>query len=155
MRTLEGQLSVRDARFCLLAARFNDRIVEDLVRGACDALRRHGVEDSAIDLVRVPGAFELPLAARRAARMRQYDGLVALGVVIRGATPHFDFVCSECAGGLARVSLEFEIPVGFGVLTCDTVDQAVERSGVKHGNKGADAALAAMEMVSLLRQFGP
>jgi 6,7-dimethyl-8-ribityllumazine synthase len=155
MRTLEGQLNLRDAKFCVLAARFNDRIVEDLVRGALDALRRHGVADSAVDLVRVPGAFELPLAAKKAARTRQYDGLVALGVVIRGATPHFDYVCSECAAGLSRVSLEFELPVGFGVLTCDTVDQAVERAGIKHGNKGADAALAAMEMVSLLRQIAP
>lgn len=153
MRTLEGQLTLRDAKFCVLAARFNDRIVEDLIRGAGDALRRHGIGDSAIDLVRVPGAFELPLAARRLARTRQYDALVALGVVIRGATPHFDYVCGECAAGLSRVSLEFELPVGFGVLTCDTVDQAVERAGVKHGNKGADAALAAMEMVSLLRQI--
>ncbi|GMW06743.1 MAG: 6,7-dimethyl-8-ribityllumazine synthase [Gammaproteobacteria bacterium] len=155
MRILEGQLNVRDARFCVLAARFNDRIVEDLVRGALDALKRHGVEEAAVDLVRVPGAFELPLAAKRAALTRQYDGLVALGVVIRGATPHFDYVCGECAAGLRQVSLDMEIPVGFGVLTCDTVDQAVERSGVKHGNKGADAALATMEMVSLLRQIAP
>ncbi len=155
MRILEGQLNQRDARFCVLAARFNDRIVEDLVRGALDALKRHGVADSAVDLVRVPGAFELPLAAKRVARTRQYDGLIALGVVIRGATPHFEYVCAECAAGLRQVGLELEIPIGFGVLTCDTVDQAVERSGVKHGNKGADAALAAMEMVSLLRQIAP
>lgn len=155
MRTLEGQLTVRDAKFCVLAARFNDRIVEDLVRGALDALKRHGVPDSAVDVVRVPGAFELPLAAKKLARTRQYDGLVALGVVIRGATPHFDYVCSECAAGLNRVSHEFDLPIGFGVLTCDTVDQAIERAGVKHGNKGADAALAAMEMVSLLRQIAP
>jgi 6,7-dimethyl-8-ribityllumazine synthase len=155
MRTLEGQLNVRDARFCIVAARFNDRIVEDLVRGALDALRRHGVADGAVDVVRVPGAFELPLAAKRVARTRQYDAIIALGVVIRGATPHFDYVCGECAAGLNRVSLEFDLPVGFGVLTCDTVDQAIERSGVKHGNKGADAALAAIEMVSLLRQIAP
>jgi 6,7-dimethyl-8-ribityllumazine synthase len=155
MRTIEGQLTVRDARFCVLAARFNDRIVDDLVRGALDSLRRHGVPDSAVDVVRVPGAFELPLAAKKLARTRQYDGLVALGVVIRGATPHFDYVCSECAAGLNRVSHEFDLPIGFGVLTCDTVDQAIERAGVKHGNKGADAALAAMEMVSLLRQIAP
>lgn len=153
MRTLEGQLTLRDAKFCVLAARFNDRIVEDLVRGALDALRRHGVADSAVDLVRVPGAFELPLAAKKLARGRQYDAIIALGVVIRGATPHFDYVCGECAAGLNRVSLEFEVPIGFGVLTCDTVDQALERSGIKHGNKGADAALAAIEMVSLLRQI--
>ncbi len=155
MRTLEGQLTLRDARFCILAARFNDRIVEDLIRGALDALKRHGIAEAAVDLVRVPGAFELPLAAKKLARTRQYDGLVALGVVIRGATPHFDYVCGECAAGLNRVSQEFEVPIGFGVLTCDTVDQAVERSGVKHGNKGADAALATIEMVSLLRQMAP
>jgi 6,7-dimethyl-8-ribityllumazine synthase len=155
MRTLEGQLTVRDARFCILAARFNGRIVEDLIRGALDALHRHGVPDSAVDLVRVPGAMELPLAAKKLARTRQYEGLIALGVVIRGATPHFNYVCGECASGLSRVSQEFEVPVGFGVLTCDTVDQAVERAGVKHGNKGADAALAAVEMVSLLRQITP
>ena len=153
MRTFEGQLTVQDAKFCVLAARFNDRIVEDLVRGALDALRRHGVADSAVDLVRVPGAFELPLAAKKVARTRRYDAIVALGVVIRGATPHFDFVCGECAAGLNRVSLEFEVPIGFGVLTCDTVDQALERAGIKHGNKGADAALAAIEMASLLRQL--
>ena len=153
MRTIEGQLTLRDARLCILAARFNDRIVEDLIRGALDALKRHGIADSAVDLVRVPGAFELPLVARKLARTRQYDGLIALGVVIRGGTPHFEYVCRECAAGLNRVSQEFEVPIGFGVLTCDTVDQAVERSGVKHGNKGADAALATMEMVSLLRQI--
>jgi 6,7-dimethyl-8-ribityllumazine synthase len=153
MRTFEGQLALRDAKFCVLAARFNDRIVEDLIRGALDALHRHGVAESAIDLVRVPGAFELPLAAKRVARTRQYDALIALGAVIRGATPHFDYVCGECAAGLSRVSLEFEVPIGFGLLTCDTVDQALERSGIKHGNKGADAALAAMEMAGLLRQL--
>lgn len=153
MRTLEGQLNLQDAKFCLLAARFNDRIVEDLIRGALDALRRHGVAESAVDLVRVPGAFELPLAAKKVARLGQYDAIVALGVVIRGGTPHFDYVCGECIAGLNRVSLEFEVPVGFGVLTCDTVDQALERAGIKHGNKGADAALAAIEMVSLLRQI--
>jgi 6,7-dimethyl-8-ribityllumazine synthase len=153
MRTLEGQLNLQDAKFCLLAARFNDRIVEDLIRGALDALRRHGVSESAVDLVRVPGAFELPLAAKKVARLGQYDAIVALGVVIRGGTPHFDYVCGECIAGLNRVSLEFEVPVGFGVLTCDTVDQALERAGIKHGNKGADAALAAIEMVSLLRQI--
>jgi len=155
MRTIEGHLNIRDARFCILAARFNDRIVEDLVRGALDALHRHGVPDTAVDLVRVPGALELPLAAKKVARARQYDGIIALGVVIRGATPHFDYVCGECVAGLSRVSQEFETPVGFGVLTCDTVDQALERAGLKHGNKGADAALAAVEMVSLLRQIAP
>lgn len=153
MRTLEGQLTLRDASFCILAARFNDRIVEDLLRGALDACRRHGIEDSAISIVRVPGAFELPLAAKQIARSGRFDGIIALGAVIRGATPHFDYVCAECTRGLGQVSLEFDIPVGFGVLTCDTVEQAVQRSGVKYGNKGADAAMAAIEMVSLLRQI--
>jgi 6,7-dimethyl-8-ribityllumazine synthase len=154
MRTLEGQLTARDARFCIIAARFNGRIVEDMVRGALDTLKRHGAAESAIDLVRVPGAFELPLAARRLARARQYDGIIALAVVIRGATPHFEYVCGECAAGLSRVSHEFEVPLGFGVLTCDTIDQALERAGAKQGNKGADAALATIEMVNLLRQLG-
>lgn len=154
MRTFEGQLAARDARFCVIAARFNDAIVENLVRGALDTLKRHGAAESAIDIVRVPGAWELPLAARRIARARQHDGIVALGAVIRGATPHFDYVCGECAAGLNRVSLEFDMPIGFGVLTCDTIDQALERSGTKQGNKGVDAALATIEMVSLLRQIG-
>lgn len=154
MRVTEGQLVVRDERFCILAARFNETIVERLVQGAVDALRRHGADDTQIDIVRVPGAIELPLAARRVAKSRQCDGIVALGTVIRGATPHFDYVCGECASGLTRVSLEFEIPIGFGVLTTDTIEQALERSGTKAGNKGADAALTTIEMVSLLRQLG-
>jgi 6,7-dimethyl-8-ribityllumazine synthase len=154
MRTFEGQLAARDARFCVIAARFNDAIVDNLVRGALDTLKRHGAAESAIDIVRVPGAWELPLAARRIARARQYDGIVALAAVIRGATPHFDYVCGECVAGLNRVSLEFDMPIGFGVLTCGTIEQALERSGTKQGNKGVDAALAAIEMVSLLRQIG-
>ena len=154
MATMEGQLVVRDARFCILAARFNDQIVEHLVRGAVDALVRHGATESAIDILRVPGAFELPLAARRIAGTKKYDALVALGVVIRGATPHFDIVCNECAAGLSRVSADLGVPIGFGVLTCDTIDQALERAGAKQGNKGTDAALAAVEMVNLLRQIG-
>lgn len=154
MATMEGQLVVRDARFCILAARFNDQIVENLVRGAVDALVRHGATETAIDIVRVPGAFELPLAARRVAGTKKYDALVALGVVIRGATPHFDIVCNECAAGLSRVSADLSVPIGFGVLTCDTVDQALDRAGGKQGNKGTDAALAAVEMVNLMRQIG-
>lgn len=154
MATMEGQLVIRDARFCIVAARFNDQIVENLVRGAIDALVRHGATETAIDIVRVPGAFELPLAARRMAGTKKYDALVAVGVVIRGATPHFDIVCNECAAGLSRVSADLAIPVGFGVLTCDTVDQALERAGGKQGNKGTDAALAAVEMVNLMRQIG-
>ncbi len=153
-KVTEGQLVVRDARFCVLAARFNEKVVSSLVDGAIDTLKRHGAADADIHLVRVPGAFELPLAARRIAKQRGCDGIVAVGAVIRGATPHFDYVCAECASGLSAVSLQFDMPIGFGVLTCDTVEQAFERAGTKAGNKGADAALATIEMVSLLRQLG-
>lgn len=153
MQTIQGQPVIRDERFCLVAARFNDGIVEKLVQGAVDTLTNHGVNESRIQLVRVPGAYELPLAVKRIAKSRRFDGIIALGAVIRGATPHFDYVCGECASGLSQVSLEFEIPVGFGVLTCDSVEQAVERSGTNAANKGAEAAQAAIEMASLLRQL--
>lgn len=153
MQTLEGQLIARDVRIVILAARFNELIVRSLVDGAVDALKRHGAAETDIHIVRVPGAFELPLAARQLAKSRRYDGITALGAVIRGQTPHFDFVCNECAAGLNRVSLEYGLPVGFGVLTCDSVDQALDRAGGKAGNKGADAVLATLEMVNLLRQL--
>jgi len=153
MRIIEGQLVIRDERFCIIAARFNETIVDRLVQGAVDTLKRHGADESAIQMVRVPGCYELPLAAQRIAKTRQFDGIVALGTVIRGATSHYEYVCSECASGLSRVSLEFDLPIGFGVLTCDSIEQAVERSGTKAGNKGADAALATIEMVSVLRQL--
>ncbi|MDP2322774.1 MAG: 6,7-dimethyl-8-ribityllumazine synthase [Gammaproteobacteria bacterium] len=153
MRMLEGQLIARDVRIVILAARFNELIVRNLVDGAVDALKRHGAGEPDIHIVRVPGAFELPLAAQQLARSHRYDGITALGAVIRGQTPHFDFVCTECAAGLNRVSLEHGVPVGFGVLTCDTVDQALDRAGGKSGNKGADAVLATLEMVHLLRQL--
>lgn len=154
MKTTEGQLVIRDERIAIIAARFNESIVDNLINGALDALRRHGASDSQLQLIRVPGAYELPLVAQRVARARQADGIVALGAVIRGATPHFDYVCGECASGLGRVSLEFDMPIGFGVLTCDTIEQALERAGTKAGNKGADAAMAAIETISLLRQLG-
>lgn len=153
MEMIEGRLIVRDEQFCIVAARFNESIVENLIRGALDALNRHGASASQIPVYRVPGAYELPLAVQRVAKTRQYDGIVALAAVIRGATPHFEYVCNECAGGLSRISLDLEIPIGFGLLTCDTIEQAIERSGTKAGNKGVDAALAAIEMVSLLRQI--
>ena len=154
MKTIEGQLVIHDERICVIAARFNETIVERLVHGAIDTLKRHGADETQIELVRVPGAIELPLVAQRVAKSRQFDGIVALGTVIRGATPHFDYVCSECASGLNKVSLEFDIPIGFGVLTTETIEQALERSGTKAGNKGADAALTTIEMISLLRQLG-
>ena len=153
MRSIEGNLIVGDARFCVVAARFNESIVTRLLEAALDTLSRHGADDSQVHVVRVPGAFELPLAAREAARGRQYDAIVALGAVIRGATPHFEYVCGEAASGLSRVSLEYGLPVAFGLLTCDTIEQAIERSGTKAGNKGVDAALTAIEMVNLLRQL--
>ena len=154
MRTTEGHLIIRDERIAIIATRFNESIVENLVSGAVDALKRHGAGDTQLQLIHVPGAYELPLAAQRLAKARQVDGIVALGVVIRGATPHFDYVCSECASGLQRVSLEHDLPIGFGVLTCDTIEQAVERAGTKAGNKGADAAMATIEMISVLQQLG-
>ena len=152
--TIEGDFTPpQDARFALVAARFNSFIVHNLIDGAVDALRRHGVPQTGIDLIWTPGSFELPLAAQRLAASERYDGIVALGAVIRGGTPHFEYVAGECAKGLASVSLEYDIPVGFGVLTVDTIDQAVERAGAKAGNKGTEAALSVLEMVSLLRRL--
>lgn len=153
MRVIEGQIVIRDARLAILATRFNDLVVDRLLEGAVTALKRHGADESSLQVIRTPGAMELPLAARRLAQARRFDGIVALGAVIRGGTPHFDYVCRECAAGLQRVSLEFDLPIGFGVLTCDTMEQALDRAGGKGGNKGADAALATVEMISLLRQL--
>lgn len=153
VNTLEGDFTVADARFAIVASRFNGFIVEGLIAGAVDTLRRHGVADTSIDLIRVPGAFEMPLVAQRLAASERYEAIIALGAVIRGATPHFDYVAGECAKGLAAVALDQDLPVGFGVLTTDTIEQAVERAGTKAGNKGADAALSVLEMVSLLRKL--
>lgn len=152
-RIIEGELSARDLRVACVAARFNDFVVEPLLRGALDALNRHGVTDKQIEIIRVPGAFEIPIVARKLALSRRYDALIALGAVIRGETPHFDYVAGECASGLARIALESAIPIAFGVLTTDTVEQAMDRAGGKAGNKGADAALTAIEMVNLLRKL--
>jgi len=154
-KVMEGELVARDLRFALVAARFNDFVVEPLLRGAVDALRRHGVGDKQIEIVRVPGAFDIPIVARKLALSRRYEALIALGAVIRGQTPHFDYVAGECASGIARISLESGIPIAFGVLTTDTVEQAVDRAGGKGGNKGADAAMVAIEMANLLRRLDP
>lgn len=151
LNTLEGDFTVRDARVAIVASRFNHFIVEHLIVGAADVLQRHGIDKNYLDLVRVPGAFEMPLIAQRLAVTERYDGIIAVGAVIRGATPHFDYVAGECAKGLAMVSLQHDIPVGFGVLTVDTIEQAVERAGTKAGNKGAEAALSVLEMISLVR----
>lgn len=152
--TIEGDFTPpQNARFALVAARFNSFIVQNLVDGAVDALRRHGVPEASIDLIWTPGSFELPLAAQRLAASERYEGIVALGAVIRGGTPHFEYVAGECVKGLASVALEYDTPVGFGVLTVDTIEQAVERAGTKAGNKGAEAAMSVLEMVSLLQRL--
>jgi len=154
-RIIEGDLSVRDLRIACVAARFNEIIVEPLLRGALEALRRQGVTDKQIEIIRVPGAFEIPLVLRKLALSRRYDALIALGAVIRGDTPHFDYVAGECAAGVSRISLESGVPIAFGVLTTNSVEQAMDRAGGKAGNKGADAALTAIEMVNLLRRLEP
>ena len=153
IETIEGGLIVEQARFCLVAARFNSFLVESLVDGAIDTLRRHGAEDEAITLVRVPGAFEMPVALEKIATKGQYDAIIALGAVIRGGTPHFDYVAGECVKGMSQVSLRHGVPIAFGVLTVDTIEQAIERAGTKAGNKGAEATLSAIEMVNLLRKI--
>jgi 6,7-dimethyl-8-ribityllumazine synthase len=154
IRTLNGDLVARDLRFAIVAARFNDMIVDSLIRGAVDVLLRHGATEKQIEIVRVPGAFDLPFVAKRVAASKRYDAVVALGAVIRGATPHFDHVAGQCAAGLARVADETGVPVAFGVLTTDTIEQAIERAGTKAGNKGADAALCALELANLLKRLG-
>lgn len=153
IKIIEGDLQCRELRFAILASRFNDFIVDQLVRGALDTLKRHGASAQQIEIIRAPGAFDLPLVARRLAQTQRYDAIVALGAVIKGATTHFDFVAGECAGGLARVAQDTGVPVSFGVLTTDTIEQAVERAGTKAGNKGADAALCALELANLLRRI--
>ncbi len=153
VKTTEGDLIVRDARFTIVASRFNDFIVESLIKGAVDCLCRHGANETDIELVRVPGAYEMPLAVDKVASQRKVDGIVALGAVIRGATPHFDYVAGECTSGLAAVSRQHGMPIGIGVLTTDTIEQAIERAGSKAGNKGEEAALAVIEMVNLLRKL--
>ncbi|WP_455367155.1 6,7-dimethyl-8-ribityllumazine synthase [Kaarinaea lacus] len=151
IKTFEGELTIQGAQFCLIVSRFNSFIVESLLNGAIDALKRHGAEDSDMQIVRVPGAFEMPLAAQRVAAKKQFDAIIALGAVIRGGTPHFEYVAGECTKGLAQVSSQHGVPVAFGVLTVDTIEQAIERAGTKAGNKGVEAAMSAIEMVNLLR----
>jgi 6,7-dimethyl-8-ribityllumazine synthase len=152
-KSIEGDMQARGMRFGIILGRFNSFIGDRLLEGAIDALVRHGANESDIEVVRVPGAYEMPLAARKMAASNKYDALVALGAVIRGATPHFDYVAGECSKGLTQVSMDSGLPVGFGVLTVDTIEQAVERAGTKAGNKGADAALAAIEMVNVLKKL--
>ncbi len=153
IRTLEGQLSAQHGKFCLISSRFNSFIVAQLEAGAIDALIRHGAAAEDITLVKAPGAFELPIVAQRVAAGKQYDAIIALGAVIRGGTPHFEYVAGECVKGLAHISLQYDTPISFGVLTVDSIEQAIERAGTKAGNKGAEAALSAIEMVSLFRNL--
>jgi 6,7-dimethyl-8-ribityllumazine synthase len=153
VKTLEGDFAAADARYTLIASRFNAFVVDALVEGAVDALRRHGVPAENITLVKVPGAWELPLVARRAAAAGSTDAVIVLGAVIRGGTPHFDYVAGQAASGLAAAQADTGVPVAFGLLTTDTIEQAIERSGTKAGNKGADAAMTALEMVSLSRRL--
>lgn len=153
IKTIEGKLTVRGARFGIVVGRFNRFIVDSLLEGAVDCLRRHGAEDADIEIVRVPGAFEIPLVTKRMAATGRYQAIIALGAVIRGGTPHFDYVAGECVKGLGSVAMSQDIPVAFGVLTVDTIEQAIERAGTKAGNKGEEAALTAIEMVNLLPQI--
>ncbi|HSG97909.1 MAG TPA: 6,7-dimethyl-8-ribityllumazine synthase [Woeseiaceae bacterium] len=153
IRTTQGDLIVRDARFTIVASRFNDFIVDSLIKGALHCLRQHGAEDGNIDIVRVPGAFEMPLAVEKVAAAHRCDGIIALGAVIRGGTPHFDFVAGECVKGITAAGQRHGMPIGNGVLTVDTIEQAIERAGTKAGNKGEEATLAAIEMVNLLRRI--
>ena len=153
VKRFEGSMTGDGHRYALVASRFNSFIVDRLVEGAVDTLVRHGVDAGSIELFKVPGGFELPLAADRVAERGHYDAIIALGAVIRGSTPHFDFVANEATKGLAQVSLERKIPIAFGLLTCDTIEQAIERAGTKAGNKGGEAASTAIEMVNLLRSI--
>jgi 6,7-dimethyl-8-ribityllumazine synthase len=152
-KTIEADLLTRNARFGIVVSRFNSFIGERLLQGAIDTLVRHGAEPGSIDVVRVPGAFEMPLALKAMVMGQKYDALIAVGCVIRGATPHFDYIAGECARGISQVSQQFDIPIGFGVLTVDTIEQAIERAGTKSGNKGEDAALSTIEMVNLLKKL--
>jgi 6,7-dimethyl-8-ribityllumazine synthase len=153
MPQYQGQLDAHGMRFGIVAGRFNDAITDRLVDAARSCLLRHGADDGSITLVTVPGAFEIPLACQQLAQSGEVDAVIALGAVIRGATPHFDHVAGQCASGVQRVALDTGVPVVFGVLTTDTIEQAVERAGTKAGNKGFDAALAAIDMVDVLRQL--
>ncbi len=153
VKSIDGELNARGARFGIILGRFNSFIGERLLEGAIDTLVRHGADQAQIDVVRVPGAYEMPLAAKMLAASGKYDALIALGTVIRGATPHFEYVAGESSKGLAQVMMQFDLPVAFGVLTVDNIEQAVERAGTKAGNKGVDAAMSAIEMTNLLKRL--
>ncbi len=153
MRTLEGQFITSGEKYFIVVSRFNEFISSKLLSGALDELKRHGIEENNIDVAWVPGAFEIPLVAKKAAKTGKYNAVIALGAVIKGSTSHYDYVCAEVSKGVASVSLETEIPVIFGVLTTDNIEQAIERAGTKSGNKGSDAAKSAIEMANLIKQI--
>jgi len=155
MDTVEGSMSANGTTWAIVVSRWNGFITERLLEGAIDALKRHGADADGITIIRVPGAFEIPLACQKAAQTQRFDGVIAIGAVIRGATPHFDYVAGEVAKGVGQVSLQTGVPVSFGVLTTDTIEQAIERAGTKAGNKGVEAATAAIEMVQVLRGLTP
>ena len=153
MKTIEGTFTGVAGKFAIVVGRWNSFVVESLLEGSLDALRRHGVSEGDITIIRAPGAFEIPLVCQKAAAGGQYDAIIALGAVIRGGTPHFEYVAGECTKGLAQVSMQYSVPVSFGVLTVDSIEQAIERAGTKAGNKGEEAAMSAIEMVNLLKQM--
>ncbi len=153
MRVIEGNFKGEGIKIGIIGGRFNEFITSKLIGGAMDCLKRHGVEEENIDLAWVPGAFEMPLVAKKMAESKKYDAVITLGAVIRGATPHFDFVCSEVSKGVASISLESGIPVMFGVLTTNTIEECIERAGTKAGNKGFEAAAGAIEMINLLKEI--
>jgi len=152
-KTIQGHLNSSGMRFAIVASRFNEFVTSRLLGGAIDALERTGAEDGNITVVRVPGSFEIPLAAKRLAASKKYDAVICIGTLIRGDTPHFEFISSEVTKGISAVSLETEVPVAFGVLTADSVEQAIDRAGLKSGNKGFEAAMSAIEMVNLIKQI--
>lgn len=153
IKVVEGDFRANSGQFALVVARWNSFVVEHLLEGAIDTLRRHGISDKQMTIFRAPGAFEIPLVVKKVADQKKFDAIIALGAVIRGGTPHFEYVAGECVKGLGQVSMNAGIPVAFGVLTVDTIEQAIERSGTKAGNKGAEAASSALEMVNLLKQI--
>ena len=154
IKTIEGTFTSGKGNYSIVVGRWNSFVVEPLLQGALDTLRRHGVSDKQITIVRAPGAFEIPLVCKKVAAKGNVDAIIALGAVIRGGTPHFEYVAGECTKGIAMVSMEYEVPISFGVLTVDTIEQAIERSGSKAGNKGEEAAMSALEMVSLMSALG-
>ncbi|AFJ02071.1 6,7-dimethyl-8-ribityllumazine synthase [Methylophaga frappieri] len=154
INTFSGDFSAKGMRVGIVAGRFNEFVVSSLIDGAVDTLLRHGASEKDIEIARVPGAVEIPLAVKRMGQTKKYDAIIALGAVIRGGTPHFDYVAGECSKGLGQLNLELDMPVSFGVLTVDSIEQAIERSGTKAGNKGAEAAMGTIEMVNVLRQIG-